>query len=392
MIILKQKSDCCGCEVCMHVCPQKCITLKEDIEGYKYPYIDKESCIDCNLCSKRCPLINSYESRFPLKIMAAKSTNKNTQIKSSSGGIFSELATLVLQKNGIVFGVKFDTGWEVVHSYIDNIDDLWQFQTSKYVQSNIADSYQRAKEFLEQNRIVLFSGTPCQIAGLKRFLNREYDHLYCVDFVCHGVPSPKVWQQYLAAICNKQNIKFSSIQNINFRDKTEGWNSYSFSIKYFNSKKENKVFREPLYKNLYLQSFIANITLRPSCYSCAFKRYKSMSDITMGDYWGIEKEHPNFKDNNGISLMSILTDKGLNIYRQLHISDIESSYDKVKTLNSAIECPCSEPSCRTAFMDKLDSENILSLMSSYLKTPFRLKVHYMLIPLIKRLKTVLDKN
>ena len=117
-----------------------------------------------------------------------------------------------------------------------------------------------------------------------------------------------------------------------------------------------------------------------------------MSDITMGDYWGIEKEHPNFKDNNGISLMSILTDKGLNIYRQLHISDIESSYDKVKTLNSAIECPCSEPSCRTAFMDKLDSENILSLMSSYLKTPFRLKVHYMLIPLIKRLKTVLDKN
>ena len=207
MIEIKDKKDCCGCSACVQRCPKQCITLKEDNEGFLYPIVDKKTCIDCGLCEKVCPILHQGEPQKPLKVYAAKNLNEEIRRQSSSGGIFTLLAEQVIQEGGVVFGARFDENWEVKHDYTETIEGLAVFRGSKYVQSRIEDNYKKAEEFLKQGRKVLFSGTPCQIAGLKRFLRKEYEELLTVDFVCHGVPSPGVWRKYLketvARMCDK---------------------------------------------------------------------------------------------------------------------------------------------------------------------------------------------
>lgn len=203
MIKIIDKISCCGCSACQNACPQSCIDMNEDNEGFLYPTVNIQKCIDCHLCEKVCPILNTKENRTPLKVLAVKNKNKNIVGKSSSGGVFFHLAQQVINDGGVVFGACFNKEWEVIHSYTESIEGVSRFMTSKYVQSRVGESYKKVKAFLISGRKVLFTGTPCQVAGLYEYLRKPYSNLITMDFLCHGVPSPKVWRLYLQEEKNK---------------------------------------------------------------------------------------------------------------------------------------------------------------------------------------------
>ena len=192
-----EKKDCSGCMACMNICPKNAIMMKEDKNGFKYPKIDEKLCIDCGLCSKACPVINKLkENLYNIKVYACKNKDENIRKKSSSGGLFTLFAKYILDQEGVVFGAKYDENLRVIHDYIEKDDNINEFRGSKYVQSDINSTYAKAKKFLSNGRKVLFTGTPCQIEGLITYLGKNYSNLYTQDFICHGVPSPKVWKKY----------------------------------------------------------------------------------------------------------------------------------------------------------------------------------------------------
>ena len=226
--------DCCGCSACAQTCPRQCIRMIPDSEGFEYPHVDLTACIDCGLCSLVCPVLKQNTAKTPLQAYAAKNNDEETRRLSSSGGVFTSLAESVLKRGGVVFGASFDRNWDTVHTYTGNIDGLSAFRGSKYTQSRIGTSYRDAETFLNEGREVLFSGTPCQIAGLKGFLRKDYSRLFTVEILCHGVPSPKVWQKYLDG--RKKKHHCSRIIRINFRDKGKGWKRYRLVIEFENGK------------------------------------------------------------------------------------------------------------------------------------------------------------
>jgi len=393
MINILDKKDCCGCSACVQKCPKQCITLKEDNEGFLYPIVDKKICIDCGLCEKVCPVLHQGEPRKPFKAYAAKNLDEEIRRQSSSGGIFTVLAEQVIQEKGVVFGARFDENWEVKHDFTETIEGLAAFRGSKYLQSRIEDNYKKAEEFLKQGRKVLFSGTPCQIAGLKRFLRKEYKNLLMVDFVCHGVPSPGVWKQYLKEIvvqlCDKKSVLIDSIskenvhvESISFRDKTSGWKKYSFalhlSVTSRNGIKNTASLYEVFPQNTFMKGFLANLYLRPSCYACVAKCGKSGSDITIGDLWGASSIIGKDDDDKGTSLILMNTNKYDSIDDSVWIKEID--YLSSITYNPYIVRSVKMPEKRSEFysmfgysisiinvVDRLTNIKILNRMKQYLK-------------------------
>ena len=318
MIEIKEKSRCCGCFSCVQRCPKQCITLKDDNEGFFYPIVNKEDCINCGLCENVCPELYSYKERFPLKVYAIKHKNDEIRMNSSSGGVFTLLAEQIIDNGGVVFGARFNEYWDVIHDYTETKAGLADFRGSKYVQSKIGKSFQQTEKFLKEGRKVMFTGTPCQIAGLKRFLRKDYSNLLAVDFVCHGIPSPKAWNTYLNETITKKGIRkekstsYSSIRkkyikSILFRSKLTGWKKYSFILKFvdYSTKSKSNIIQcsSIFHENTFMKSFLSDYILRPSCYECSYKSGKSGADITMGDFWGIEKFSSSFDDDKGCGLM-----------------------------------------------------------------------------------------
>lgn len=353
MIDIKEKKDCCGCEACVQRCPKSCITMHEDDEGFFYPRIDKNICIDCGLCEKVCPVINQAEERKPLAVYAAKHKDEQIRMLSSSGGAFTAIAESVIDEGGVVFGAKFNQCWEVVHSYTETKGGLGVFRGSKYVQSRIGESYRNAEDFLKAGRKVLFSGTPCQIAGLKHFLRKEYDNLLTVDFICHGVPSPGIWQEYLkeeivrqcgekkTVLYRRIHEKNALIEGISFRDKRLGWKKYSFALAFSTTNgcgaKNTVLLSEPLDKNIFLRGFLADLYLRPSCHACPSKSLKSGSDITIGDFWGIQHVMPEIDDDKGVSVVMVNSYVGDNFLKKLNLDLWLSDYVIVLGFNHSLE-------------------------------------------------------
>ena len=344
MITLSSKYDCCGCEACAQRCAHNAISMKRDKEGFLYPIIDPNKCTKCDICEKVCPIINQKLPSEPIKTYAAKNKDEIIRLKSSSGGIFTLLATNIINNEGVVFGAKFDEQWNVVHDYGETIEDLTKFRGSKYVQSQIGNCYEIAEIFLKNGREVLFSGTPCQIAGLKKYLIKEYKKLICVDIICHGVPSPIVWQKYIKAHDNAQ------ISQISMRDKTNGWKLFGMKI----VSEENTICNETLQENIYLKVFLKNLCLRPSCYKCSSLSGKSQSDITIADYWGIQHIHPEFDDDKGCNLVLINSEKGLNFFNKLECDKIESDFNTAIKYNPSYYKSVSEPKYRQYFFDNFD--------------------------------------
>lgn len=381
MIQIKDKSDCCGCWACVQKCPKSCISMKEDTEGFLYPYVETSICINCGLCEKVCPVINQKEERIPLQTFAAKNPDDEVRTQSSSGGIFSQIASHIIQENGIVFGAGFNDKWEVIHSHTDTESEIHKFRGSKYVQSQIGASYNEAETFLKQGRTVLFTGTPCQIAGLRLFLGKDYDNLLTMDFICHGVPSPGIFRGYLQEATNG-NI--SNIKRINFRDKSKGWKKFCFLMDYKQSDGTKKTIIQQLDKNPFRKGFLSNLYLRPSCHRCPAKSLKSGSDMTIGDFWGIQNVFPEFDDDKGTSVIIVNTSKGDKLLNNLNIDKQTSDYDTIKSYNPAICHAPAIPGNRKQFF--ASQEPIIKRIHIYgRKTTLRKRIIRKLATIIKRL-------
>lgn len=370
MIAIKNPADCCGCTACASVCAHDAITMKPDALGFLYPEVDKDKCTDCGLCEKVCPFLNEGEKHIPLETYAAINKDEKNRLASSSGGIFTLLAMDTIADNGIVFGARFDKDWQVKLDYTDSMEGIAAFRGSKYVQARTENAYILAKKFLIQGRKVLFTGTPCQIAGLKKFLRKEYQNLLTVEIVCHGVPSPKVWEKYLNELPTSNK---GSIISISFRDKSLGWKKYSFSLRYshteknVNSESTSLLFSNMHRENIFMRTFLANLTLRPSCHKCRCKEGKSGADITIGDFWGIDQISPEMDDDKGTSLIIIQTEKGKNAYPYDKTITKEQTLEDSIPYNAGLQSTCiPHPNCKK-FASKLEkTNNIKELMDKML--------------------------
>lgn len=303
MIEITKKQNCSGCYACKNICPKQCIDMREDNEGFWYPQVDKDKCINCGLCEKICPIINNKERVNEIKAYACINKDEKIRAKSSSGGIYTLLAECIINNGGVVFGARFDEELNLVHSYTDNIQGLEQFRGSKYLQSRIGQSYKKAKEFLEKDIKVLFSGTPCQISGLLSYLSKEYENLICIDIICHGVPSPKVFKLYRDELEKKYG---STTQRIDFRCKDYGWKLFCVLLSFNN----NTQYMKDLNNDVYMNGFLQNLYLRPSCYECKSKTLNRLSDITIADFWGIQNIASELDDDKGTSLVLVNSNKG----------------------------------------------------------------------------------
>lgn len=387
MISIKTKDQCCGCGSCYSICQKHCIEMSEDEEGFLYPTINKEACIGCNLCRERCPMLN-VKDKSNTRVFGAYANDKDIVQNSSSGGIFSLLSKIILDNNGLVYGAKFDDQFNVIHDYIEKYEEIDLLRGSKYTQSNLVDTFCKIKLNLINKRIVLFSGTPCQIAGLKSYLKEDYENLYCIDIVCHGVPSNKVYKDYLNLLQKKYN---SDIQYINFRNKKEGWENYNIIIKF----KNGKEIIEKGTDNIYMKGFLSNIYIRPSCTTCKFKDFKSKSDITLGDFWGINHIDYEFYNNEGVSLVCINSEKGLNLFNQISKEDIsirEYSIEDGAKENTCLVKSTEHNKNRLKFFNKYNGFNIERLVKKYTKISnylkFKIYIHnikYKMKIIIRRL-------
>ena len=353
MIQIVDKQDCCGCSACVQRCPKHCISLREDSEGFLYPQVDAHLCIDCGLCEKVCPVLHAGEPHKPLVVYAAKNRNEKVRLQSSSGGVFTALAETVIHEGGVVFGACFDGQWEVVHDYAESNEELAKFRGSKYVQSKIGDCYQQVETFLKAGRKVLFSGTPCQIRGLKLFLRKEYENLLAVDVICHGVPCPGVWREYLKEEIARQRDRKNTVlprpihekdvlvEGISFRDKTLGWKKYSFALALSTTSGSGEKFsfcsRMPLDENFFLRGFLADIYLRPSCYSCPVKCGKSGSDLTLGDFWGLQSVMPELDDDKGMTALLVNNTHGQKFVNKIALDLWQTTYESVFKGNPSLE-------------------------------------------------------
>ena len=368
MIEITKKENCTGCHACYNACPQKCISMEFDDEGFLYPNVDVEKCIECNLCERVCPII--HQETVENDPVAYGCYNKNEEIRkeSSSGGIFTLIAELVIKSGGVVFGAGFDQDYNVEHSYVESIDELKKFRGSKYVQSKIGNTYEQAKNMLEKGKIVLFTGTPCQIGGLKAYLRKDYPNLICQDIVCHGVPSQYVWQYYKNIIS-----KDKKLVNMSFRDKSIGWKKYSLKFDFEDGSSHEDIGNE----NAYIKGFVNNLYLRPSCYKCAYKTLHRQSDITLADFWGVEGILPDLDDDRGTSLVFVNSEKGQEIFEKLKES-IE--YSEIDIEKSIVFNPCAVKSCdinenRDKFINEYKKNDFNKLIESMVinKKPNKLK-------------------
>lgn len=373
MITITEKVNCCGCFSCYNICPTQSISMIPDDEGFLYPTIDIDKCINCNLCEKHCPLLQTKNNIQQKKeeaqiVYGCRNSINNELYKSSSGGMFSLFAKKIFENQGIVIGAKFNETWNVVHTAIDDIKDLKYLIGSKYVQSEIGFIYKKIKELLKNNCKVLFIGTPCQVSGLHSFLSKKYNNLITVDFVCHGVPSPLVWQKYLKEIIPTNSI----IKDINFRDKHTGWPQYCFSYSYINNNQEYKYYI-PSRRNPFMRGFLHNLYLRPSCHECKFKGFTSKSDITMSDFWGVWKNYPKWNDQKGASCIAINTKKGLDFFNSLNDKDFSKIVITFKQAyidynHSALHTSPYNPK-RNEFFRKFQQEPFSTLSLRFSKDP-----------------------
>ena len=360
----ENRNLCCGCEACKEICPVNCITMEYDSEGFLFPIVDKEKCINCNKCVSVCSIFSEKKNLDKIikntEVFAAWNKNEEIRKESSSGGIFSLLAENTLSNNGIVIGAMFNENNIVEHNFVNNIKDLYKLRGSKYVQSSTNGMYSLTKKYLEEGREVLYSGTPCQIEGLYKFLNKKYENLITCGIVCHGVPTPKIFSDYVKYLENKYKSK---AKNIFFRKKTKGWRNSNFYIEF-----ENKnIFEELIYKNYFFQGFGNCLYTRRSCYSCI---YKLNSDIIIGDFWGIELSQSEIDDNRGISLVISTSEKGKEKLKKIEnqseyfISNLENAILK----NPNILSPSYKNSARKDFYLDYNKLGFEGIINKYLET------------------------
>lgn len=344
--MLCEKNNCTGCFSCYNACPQGTIIMSEDKCGYIYPKIDKNNCINCKLCEKSCPILNPVKLNYPKKCYAGRVKKEKKLELATSGGIATQLSEIFVENNGVVYGASFSDECAVNHIRVEKKEELSKLRGSKYVHSYILDTYKYAREDLKNKRNVLFIGTPCQIAGLKRFLVKDFENLFTVDIVCHGVPA----QRYLKDEVNRLNNTLN-IDKVNFRNKK--YYDFTFAVE----KNGSIIYSEHWKKSPYYYTFLKSITYRENCYNCNYARIERCSDLTLGDFWGI-KPDSKFYDtkDKGISVILPCTAKGEEMLEMMdsYIDIEERSLDEAVRFNEQLQKPANKSKKVDEFRKKYD--------------------------------------
>ena len=382
MIEIKDKSRCCGCWACYNACPKHCVEMIEDEEGFRYPHVDTDKCINCGLCEKVCPLLKpEMDDTFPESFVVQQ---KDAEVlrRSTSGGFFTAISKWAIAQGGVVFGAAFGEDMELRHTFAETLEDCEKFCGSKYVQSLIGDCYKKAKNFLAQGRVVVFSGTPCQIAGLYHFLRgRKYEGLVTVDLVCRGTTNPLLLRKYLAY---HSSLVGSKVVNYRSRDKYYGYNYSTASIWFADKTKE---YHKGMEMDMMLRLYFKNICSRPSCYQCHFKTINRVSDITIFDCWDAPSVSPDFSAK-GATNVFIHTEHGQEVFDKIksdfiwHRSEIKSI---IKRDGVMIKHLVPENPRRKEFFDDLNSKPLQKVESKYLDTSLKRKIIARIKPFLFRL-------
>ena len=356
-MIAANRADCNGCEACANICPKNAITMTRDAEGFSYPKINPELCIKCGQCDATCPSLN-FEAEdinaFPMTVAAIYPDEKILR-QSSAGGVFTALSEFILKNGGIVFGAGFSKNYRVRHEAIGSPDNLKNLRGIKYVQSKIGEVYKQVKKALAVT-FVLFSGTPCQCAGLKRFLGKDYDNLLTVEIICHGMPSPALWESYIDRLGYAHEIK-----QVDFQSKRYGWEQ-RMDINFADQEHRSSLIAD----NLYGRLFQRNFSLRPSCHDCKFKFPNGQADLTMGDAWGIQDYGPEMYDWRGVSLIFVHTQKAANVLEQVNLKLQEVKFsDAVKRNPMFITSAIADSRRETFFAELAESKDWYAVMQKY---------------------------
>lgn len=377
--------NCVLCKACSNSCPVDAISFTHKQFDFLYPTINFEKCIKCNKCESACPLLNIKSAESKKIAFAGKNSDNNIRLSSTSGGAFDSIANYVLDKNGYICGAVFEDDFTVKHIVSNKYDDIKKMRGSKYSQSDINTVYKEIQTLLNDDRYVLFSGCPCQVAGLKAFLQKDYDSLITVDFICHGIPSANMLKSYIKLMEDKHNSK---VKQINFRNKSKGWHSSSVKIEFENG----KVYTNPITVDAYMNGFLGNTTLKESCYTCSFRDFKSGSDITLGDFWGAETELNNIDDNKGISAIIANTEKGLDLLNNTNLSLSECSVDTIIKYNkNIIESPKPNP-IREKFYDYAELNGFDNAIKKYLQETPTEKLKRKIRLFLRSVKHILKGN
>ena len=354
MIKITDKSLCCGCTACMSACPAQCIVMRRDREGFDYPFVNSpDLCISCGKCEKVCPVLNPAEAAEPLEARAVRSEQYVTG--SSSGGVFTALAEQIIADGGVVIGAVLNDDMTVGHAEAYDMPGVEKMRGSKYVQSDLYASYEDVRYWLSEGRKVMFSGTPCQVAGLHKYLGKPYDDLFTVDVLCHGVPSPGLWEKYVKALEKKHGAR---MEYVRFKDKTASWRHYAFTTSLGSC---------PYMDDPYMALFVQDMSLRPSCYKCAARGGRSGSDLTLSDLWSAQHCAPEMSDDRGVSGVYVNSEKGRALMGRLNgIESRQVDLELSRMDNGGFHDPVAVPEKREEFFHGMHSaEDLIKYMKSY---------------------------
>lgn len=393
MIQIENKTNCMSCAACYNICPTNAIKMVEDNEGFKYPQIDENKCIKCNLCEKVCPNINKIEKNENAKnptVIAAWSKNNYVRLDSTSGGIFTELAKVLYKEDGYVCGAIYNEKWMVEHFISNDEKDIEKIRSSKYLQSDINDIYKKIKELLEQEKKVLICGSPCQISGLYSFLQKEYENLYTCDFICRGMNSPKIFKKYLENL----ELKYKSkVKKIKFKNKKYGWHNFSTKIDFENKKS----YIGGRYEDSYMVGYLRyNAFMRPSCYDCKFKGFPRVGDITVADFWGIENINSKLDNDKGTSMILLNSQKGTALFEKIkeNINFEEIYSENVFNNNVCAKSSVEMTEAREKVFENIDKMSYKELSENFFPTPNlkeRIKIKLETNMSLKKIKRIIKR-
>lgn len=357
---LPKAVDCCGCGACRAVCSCGAISMAPDEDGFLHPKMDASKCIGCGRCEKACPILHPGEKRRPVQVYAAKAKDDVVRWGSSSGGVFTLLARKIIARGGVVFGAGFETGtWRIIHKPARTLEELEDLRGSKYVQSDIGDAFSMAKSCLDAGQEVLFSGCPCQVAALKRFLGRDFPQLLTVDLICHGIPSPFVWQRYLGKRQKAVARRITEVVSRRFCD----WSRYCIQISFEGEREPS--YSKDRWTDPFMISFVSFWGLRDSCLRCCFRGFSSGSDITLGDYNNAQEIFGGLRDENGVSAVIIHSERGINAVGSV-LGDMDvrtATVEHLAKANPSIFKNEKTPRLRKEFLRRVKNEDFDELVS-----------------------------
>ncbi len=377
---LCEQSKCTGCQACRVICPKQAITMTETKEGKTVPSVDEEVCVNCGLCERTCPVFADPEFKLPIKTYAAWTLNEEDKKACASGGIATGLYRYVLDKGGVIYGCDYSENLKPVIRRSETEDDLDKFRSSKYVQSSTENSYSDVRNDLQQGKTVLYVGSPCQIDGLMHFLEKKYDNLYLVDIICHGMPPYKYLQEYVTKVSGDKNIT-----KVGFR----GENDFYLTL----YEGDNVVYKKSRWEDCYFSAFYDGMLFRDNCYKCRYARRERVSDLTIGDFWGLDKKSLTEAYDGRISVILANTTKGESLIADLKmIHSEERTLDEAVRGNEQLNHPMPVPEERRQFIKNIDKGVYRALLSTktcrriVIKQKVKESVVYTILRSIKRKK------